>query len=257
MSKKTAFLLSSFFVFSLFAVESSKSEKSFCTHRTKADYYQKLLKEEDNNLFFNNYGGLQNGGVCWWHSRFSRNATYIALFRPDLAKPNPEMAKKIIKKIRKGSEVVTIPGYENLKDFSSDYEADIQDELEDWQIASGTIGFQWIKGLAGGTEKSAKDFKKKMDELYLQVSADKDIVYQKLQIKGITSHAWLVVGMEKITKGYKLYVVDSNYFSVQVHTYQEGMTSFSDGMYGEFMSYTNFESELNDLKKAVSKFCKK
>ena len=43
--------------------------------------------ETTNLMSFKNQGGLFNGGVCWWHSRFQRNIFYLSIFRPDLNKP--------------------------------------------------------------------------------------------------------------------------------------------------------------------------
>ncbi len=248
-----------FFVFATanYAKTPSQNENQFCIDRKDHGYYQKILLDYQNTLAFRNQGGLINGGVWWWHSRFPRNATYLAIYKPNLPKPNAAEAKKIIKLIRKAEKIVIIPGYKNLYDFSYEYENEIQEELEDWQKASGTIGFQWIKGLAGSTKKNKDEFKKNMDELYKRVNLNKDIVYQKLQIEGIMAHAWLVTRMDKTQNGYLVYVIDSNYQGIMKYQYKYGMESFSFSSYGEFMNYTNFDNELSELKKTVAKYCEK
>lgn len=240
------------------AQEVATSKASFCQQvkSSKARHQSLLAGGDDMRMSFSNHGGLINGGVCWWHSRFQRNAAYLTIYRPDLPKPTEEQAKEIVKDIRFAKGVVTIPGYDNFYDFSRDNYEEIQKRLEGWQRTDGFIMQQWVVGLAGASETSPEKLKKEMDELYEQVS-EGDVVYQKLQIKGITAHAWLVIGMEKTADGYELAVIDSNSpRSTQSYTYKEGDTSFYHYYYGNFVPYTGKNRELRKLKRKVKSYCK-
>jgi hypothetical protein len=111
----------------------SLSAESFCADRKNIDFVKDLTLSSNNLMSFTNHGGLANGGVCWWHSRFQRNALYLTLYKPDLPKPNDEETRDIVAAIRAGDAVVEIPGYKNFAEFSKDKEAAIQRELEKWQ----------------------------------------------------------------------------------------------------------------------------
>ncbi len=238
------------------AATSSKSADEFCSDRKEKTYIREFLEEQESRMAFANHGGLINGGVCWWHSRFQRNASYLVTYRPELRRPSQRQAKKIIKDIRKGRDIVTIPGFSSFREFSRAYQNEIQETLEKWQKVDGFIRQQWVVGLAGSSEVSAENLKEKMDELYSDVSTG-DIIFQKLQIKGITAHAWLVMDMEKTSNGYELLVVDSNYpLSTNRYIYEEGDTSFQYPYYGSFVPYTGNSSELKRLKSVVARYCK-
>ena len=110
----------------------------------------------------------------------------------------------------------------------------------------------------------AKASKKKMteqeiadwDELYEYVEIEGNIAYQKLQIKGVTAHAWLVVNMKKTSRGYDLEVLDSNYPSqTMVYRYQDGMTNFNHTYYGAFTPYLERRAELDSVKMAILEKC--
>lgn len=243
--------------FSAHAVNVSMSKSEFCSDRKSRNYARELLLDNENMLAFTNHGGLVNGGVCWWHSRFTRNATYLAIYRPELPRPSAEAAKKIIKAIRKGKQSVVIPGFANLREFSS-YNAFaglIQDELERWQKMDGFVRQAWIRGLAGSTSTTPEKLKSIMDELYNYVEVQGNVAYQKLQLPGVVAHAWLVVGMEKTHDGYELTVVDSNYSNPYVVNYHEGMTHFNYGGFGDFVPYLENEKELASMKGVIAKSC--
>ncbi|EQC47533.1 hypothetical protein [Bacteriovorax sp. Seq25_V] len=239
------------FVISLLASVSSFasiSERNFCS---QANMQLKLSKAK-NRLSFTNRGGLFNAGVCWWHSRFTRNANYLAVFNP--SKPALEDPTALIKKIRKGKEVVEIPGFSSLEQFSRYYEEEIQKVLESWQLIDGAVNQQWIVGLWGKSEVSPENMEKRMNKLYARVSQG-EVVYQKLQIDGIDAHAWLVIDMAKTANGYKLLVVDSNYRSTDVYTFEKGDRSFEHPYYGKFVPYTGRMAEERRLKKTRAEFC--
>lgn len=246
------------FIQNLHATEVATTKAQFCKdNKTNRARVQALLQSSDDmRMSFSNYGGLINGGVCWWHSRFQRNAAYLTIYRPEMEKPTREQAQEIIKDIRFARGVITIPGYDNFYDFTRDWHDEIQARLEGWQRTDGFIMQQWVVGLAGASEVAPEKLKKEMDDLYKQVSQG-DVVYQKLQIKGITAHAWLVVGMEKTADGYEMAVIDSNSpVRTQSYSYKDGDTSLYHYYYGNFVPYTGKNRELRKLKRKVKSFCR-
>jgi hypothetical protein len=233
----------------------AETKREFCKDRSSSKSIKSSKFNSDQFLSFTNRGGLINGGVCWWHSRFQRNAMVLAKFRPELPAASTDEVKKLIKAIRKGKKVVEIPGYENISEFSYYHRSEIQDELEKWQKGDGFIRQQWIVGLAGSSDVSEKNMYKKMNELYDYVAVKGNIAYQKLQIKGITSHAWLVSDMVKTSNGFDLKVLDSNYQRTQKYSYKNGMTSFYHSYYGSFVPYTERKREYKKVLTTVKKYC--
>jgi len=233
----------------------SIGKADFCRDRTEDKYIQELLGESESRMAFANHGGLANGGVCWWHSRFQRNAAYLTMYRPDLPKPTQAEAEDLIKDIRKGKRVVTIPGFQNFNQFSRQFSQEIQSRLETWQRTDGFINQSWIRGLRGKTEVAPEKLREMMDELYTQVSKG-EVVYQMVQLKGIIAHAWLVIDMAQTRDDYELSVVDSNFpTSTNKYTYRNGMTHFNYPYFGQFVPYTSKDSEQEKLEKVVSKLC--
>ena len=232
--------------------------QSFCRAKSDGKKIQQFLAHPSNQLPFKNQGGIGNGGVCWWYSRFIRNTAYLAHFRPELPRPNLAEAYRIIEAIRRGQVVVTVPGYFNLQEFSNDYGQLILETLERWQLSDGLIRQNWVIGLAGSFEVHPDRLRFLMDSLYSEVNDNKDVVYQKLQFQGIDAHAWLVVGMKQLHDGYRLEVLDSN-FPGQVHyyVYRHGMTHF---VYREgntkFVPYIGQAKELGRIKNVLASSCR-
>jgi hypothetical protein len=186
------------------------AKKQFCQQRLSSiDGLQQIVAQRDNQLWFENQGGLLGGGVCWWHSRFTRAAAYLALFDPSLPKASAEEAKDIILNIRNRKRVVTVPGYRNLYEFSVDYGDEILGKLQDWQRSDALFKAAWFKGAIREIDIPAEKLSNMMDQLYERVSRG-EVVYQMLQMPGIMAHSWLVVGMEKTSSGYEIETVDSN-----------------------------------------------
>lgn len=243
-----AFCFNLFFSSTLFA-------SNFCEVRSDIFFAKKILKESQNRLSFRNQGGIGGGGVCWWHSRFLRNATYLVDFKPELPKPNAKQLKKILKRIQKGKKVTIIPGFYNLKDFSATYQIEIQVLLDRWQLKDGLLKQKWITGLKGQAKVSPEKLQTMMNQLYEYVKLG-NIAYQKLQIPGITAHAWLVIDMVKLTSGYKLSVIDSNYiYDVKTYYFRNGYTNFIYPYLGDFVPYTEKKNELSKLQKVLRKHC--
>lgn len=186
------------------------SKAEFCRYAGQGANFKELYESSDNLLTFSNRGGLSNGGVCWWHSRFQRLANYLMVFRPDLPKTSPGNARAIINAVSSGGRVVQVPGYRNLKEFSNDYRSYIQARLESWQREDAFLKFAWIKGLKGGIALTPASMKSQMEFIYREVVTEKRVVWNKLQVRGIAAHAWLVIDMAKTANGYDLQVLDSN-----------------------------------------------
>lgn len=234
----------------------SQSMDQFCADRSDTNFAKDLTKNGSNLMAFRNHGGLANGGVCWWHSRFQRNSLYLTIYKPAEQRPTAEEAAVLVEKIRDGKEIVVIPGYRNFAEFSAYHEAQIQRELEKWQKGDGIIKFNWVIGLKGAAEVQPTEMKKMMDELYEYVEEQGNVAYQKLQIKGIVAHAWLVINMKKKSNGYDLEVLDSNFPNqTSIYRYTEGMTSFHHYAYGTFTPYLERTGEMDKLVLTVLKKC--
>lgn len=249
-------LLSSF---QLLAEVPASSRESFCSDRQDSNFVKDLTLNANNLMPFVNQGGLANAGVCWWHSRFQRNALYLTSYAPELSKPTEDEARDLVKQIRRAKNVIHIPGFENFAQFALENEALIQKELEKWQKHDGFIRFAWIKGLLGTVKNSPKKMKKLMDKIFEEVESNKNIAYNKLQLPGIEAHAWLVVHMEKVENGYNLEILDSNISDhTEVYKYREGETSLR-GIAGddelEFSPYLDQTREMKKINRVISKEC--
>jgi hypothetical protein len=86
---------------------------------------------EDDTFAFVNPPGPYNTGLCWFHSRLQRQFTYLGNYRPELPKPSKDEAKRIIERIKNREAVTEIPGYQNLKEFSAEYAAELEAALVD------------------------------------------------------------------------------------------------------------------------------
>jgi len=231
-----------------------RSGKEFCARLKDYNYFQRLILGLENRLSFRNAGGLGGGGVCWWHSRLNQRQIYLTVFRPELSKPSKKQVLEIFSGYFWGDRVVEIPGYENFYDFSTDWRELLQRKLNEWQLIDGLAG-AWINGLAGGTSIAPKKLKAGMDILFEEVNNSKRIVWQKLQLPGITSHAWLVTQMSREDGGYILTVVDSNYSSAYNVRYREGKGALSAADYPDFVPYTEFLGDFNKIRRAQENYC--
>lgn len=242
--------------FQAFAQAPSMDRESFCRDREDKNFVKDLTLDSKNLMGLTNQGGIGGGGVCWWHSRFQRNALYLTMFKPNLPRPSTEEAKDLIKQIREANNVVIIPGYSNFNQFSFDFRNLIQRELNKWQKGDGVLRFAWMKGLAGEAVTESEKLKQLMDQIYEEVEVKNNIAYNKLQIPGIVAHAWLVVKMEKVSNGYNLEVLDSNFPSqTETYRYHEGDTSLTYQGYYKFSPYLEQTKEMDKVNKTIADFC--
>lgn len=246
------FLISS----NVFALPNTKIE--FCNRVNQKTSIQESALDSNNLMSFKNDGGLFNGGVCWWHSRFQRNAFYLLKINPQGIKPSPSEVKEIIKRIRNSNEVLTLNGYQNFNEFSKAHQSEIQKELNAWQLYDGVVLGGWIDGIKGDIKIPANELEQKMQVLYQYVDQQKKIAYQKLQIKGITSHAWLVTNIIKTESGYDLGYLDSNDpMRLNLYRYKIGDESFNIKGYGNFVPYLEFKREEEKLNQVAQNYCNK
>ncbi|MBC7714271.1 MAG: hypothetical protein H7177_13085 [Rhizobacter sp.] len=232
------------------------TKADFCTRFQDSSVLSTYSSETSNLMAFKNQGGLFNGGVCWWHSRFQRNILYLSIFRPDLKKPTASEVRALIKEIRAGESVVTIPGFANFSDFSTAYTKEILAELESWQLYDGVILGSWIDGLKGDTKVASEELQKMMATTFKYIEVSKKIAYQKLQIKGITSHAWLMIGMKPGPNGFEIGLIDSNNPRMsENYSYKIGDESFFEKGYGNFVPYLEFTREEERLTSVGKSFC--
>lgn len=154
-------------------IEPARSIAQLC-ERSPRDFQAMLCSKQGRMGFSNNKGlfGLPTG-VCWWHSQFHRNATYLAAFNPDKPKldvnnrDDRRELKRIIKKIAKRKEMVEIPGYSSLKEFTEDpaIEELVQKRLQKWMAEDSFLKMQWVNGLSipdTYTKKSPEFYTKQM-----------------------------------------------------------------------------------------------
>lgn len=233
------------------------SKVEYCSRLNDASSYQRQIENSYNQLAFTNQPGLGllGQGVCWWHSLFTRNATYFALYRPDLPKADIKTVRRIIDLIYAGRGVVTVPGYNNLYEFSLEWAEEIADKLERAQVADGTLGFAWIRGLSGRSIQRPEKLEDRMDELYNLVKNEGQIIYQKLQMPGITAHSWLVTNMRRTSTGYVLTVVDSNFPRTREINYTRGDNALDYFGMTHFIPYTSRNKDWQDILARQTKFC--
>lgn len=234
------------------AKEAPTSKKEYCAMNSQD--YKDLLMKTENHLAFVNQGGIGGQGVCWWHSMFTRNATYLAIYRPELPRPTRSEALQIIKDISANRGVVDIPGFRNLEEFSAVHRDQIQTELNAGQIVDGGILFGWVRGVTGKHSVPAQQLESMMNNLYSEVRSGR-VAYQMLQIEGIMAHAWLVVDMKRDGDGFILSVLDSNYRDIQIVQYRRGMTSLQE--YGSVPYTSRNAVDYQDYKNAKSLYCKR
>lgn len=230
------------------------SRQEFCREKNDFSYFQMLILSRENRLSFRNAGGILNGGVCWWHSLLTRRQIYLTVFRPDLPKPSKDQVREIYRHYLEMDRVVEIPGYANFYDFSLDWHEFLQRKLEKWQMHDA-LHFKWIDGLSGETSTTPQDLERKMGVLFYDITLNKRIVWQMLQMPGVTSHAWLVVNMKKRPDGYDLTIVDSNFSGTFTVHYQAGDDAVRIFDYPEFVPYTGNSHDFDSIRRAQEAYC--
>lgn len=249
------------FFFLLFSMSAhtalaNSSNSSICS--THWSNLQAKLREPTSRMAFKNDGGIGDGGVCWWHSRFQRAAIYLATFAPEKSKPTLSEAKKIIHKLSYLSSVVEIPGYADFNSFSADYKKEIQEQLNRWQIRDGIGGFAWIRGLWGKPSLPPAQMKNRIDKIYsrfLEDASKNHTLWFMEQMPGIVAHASLVIDMKKTSDGYSIELIDSNFPDVTSFVSYKNGDTFLDGPSGEFVPYAGIERDNRKIDRAIARYC--
>jgi hypothetical protein len=235
------------------------STKELCSF--KDEDFKALLSSAENRIAFSNDGGILNGGVCWWHSRFQRLATYLTVFPcPDCQKPNEFLARQYIQAIAGAKRVVEIPGYRNLQEFTKDHEKVLQEYLNAWQLTDGIFGGQWFNGLTGHSSLPADKMRAQVEKLYSSFVTSGEVLYLKMQLPGIDAHALLLFDISPWGEingagvleqlGYEMLFIDSNSLDTVRYRYRFGDTNVSGGV-----PYEQRDEELEKAKDVLSRFC--
>ncbi|MES2855922.1 MAG: hypothetical protein V4692_08660 [Bdellovibrionota bacterium] len=234
----------------------AKSEKPYCEKRQDPEHLVQSYHDPKNRLAFaNGPWGLMDGGLCWWFSRFERNAIMLAVYKPELPKPSSSEAKKIINRLRSTSKVVEIPGFENLFDFTTAFKSEFIASMESWQLNDGIFSFAWVRGLYGRHEERPEVLRKAMDRTFGLVEENKRPTFQLLQMAGIVAHSWIVVAMDKKENGYDLLVADSNFNEALMwHEYRYDMRQLPFYKAVPYLQ-TAFNKEADEAVEAGAKYC--
>ncbi|MFZ4714699.1 MAG: hypothetical protein ACOYL6_13360 [Bacteriovoracaceae bacterium] len=223
-----------------------------------------LLKNPGNRLSFKNKGGLGNGGVCWWHSRFERAASYLAAFDPSLAKPTKSELYDLLRDITL-MKPVTIPGYSNLFEVSSENVPLFQKILNHWQARDAFINQAWTRGLKGSVHMDADKLHAHMNQIFDQFQKKRKPYFLMLQMPSVVAHAYLLLDMIKTETGYEMYVVDSNFplkvvtqiYNIGDETLIYGNKSMIDMIGDPFIPYLGFARDYKKMERELSDFCHK
>ncbi|MFO7627657.1 MAG: hypothetical protein R6V62_10385 [Candidatus Fermentibacteraceae bacterium] len=236
------------------------SKKEFIKSACSNDYVPSLTASppgggpNPNLMCFINSGGLLGKGVCWWHSRFTRNALYLAYFMPERHRASKSRALQIIRSLMRAERVVAIPGYANLREFSGDRRAEIQKLLEWRQIFEGVVQFAWINGLAGSSKVSPERLKAIMDRIHAETSS-KGAAYVKFQTPGLDAHALIVTGTDPVPEGgYTFRYLDSNLRleAELLYRYGDRQLKLETGSVG--VPHLQRSHELTRIRNAVQRF---
>ena len=242
-------------VFSLSLYASTETEDKFCGRKSK-DIVE-YLSISANRMAFRNAGGLFNGGVCWWHSRLQRSSAYLVKFAPEKARLNSYQTTLVLRALRDMNRVVEIPGFANFYDFTKANQEQIQSFLNDWQKFDGFFNMQWVRGISGSSKLSSAQMEAQMKKVYDFYKTSPLPVWIMAQIKGVTSHSFLVVNMVSLPRGYDFTVIDSN-SPLKTYTlhYQFGDEAISHTSFKyTFVPYVGFQKDYESIGSALKAHC--
>jgi hypothetical protein len=256
--RNSAFFLACVFSFSAFCGTQIRTQawQEHCKkNAADSELIIKKLHHKENRLSFTNHGGLFDKGVCWWHSRLTRTAQYMAAFDPMAPALSESEAYAQVKRLRNGKPT-TFNGYKNLQEFSKVHYKAIQKNLEEWQISSGGFQLGFLDGIRGSTSVPAAELKTLMDTTYGEFSKNRKPIYQVLQLPGVMAHSWLLIDMQPTVDGYEFEVVDSNFLGNQYWSYKNGDTNL---FYGDapFVNYTTYRGKIEEgvLSRRLKETC--
>jgi hypothetical protein len=243
-----------FFILSTSHVYAQATQTDYDVCSRNHSIVRDLLINPENRLSFRNGGGLFNGGVCWWHSRFERASAYLIEFRPDLPKVSTnELNKKLLNLTMMKRTI--IPGFKSLEEMSSENKDLIQKILNLWQVRDGFINQAWIKGVQGKTHLDSDKLKNHMENIFYTFQKDKKPYFLMLQLPSVVAHAFLLMDMVKTENGYQLFVIDSNApGKIITQDYIEGTTSLFYKK-SPYVPYLGFAQDFTKIQSELSNFC--
>lgn len=267
-----------FFSISRAHTENDKSLfcKKFSTTESKAKLIESLLNFSNRLNFTNGDFGLPKSlfpskegyGICWWHSRFQRAATYLAYYSPKKSRPTEMQAQSIIKSIVRMSKVVEIPGFRNLDEFSEKYKDFIIEELEIWQIReSYKSAMRSINPLFPSFYSYDSNLHHTFERLNHLVNVDKVIPFVIEQLPGIDAHSYLVIKVDTLKydpwKGTMvLTLVDSAYMNlirvvIDPETKNRIRVLEPNNELGKATNaiYIDFSRDLRKIERSLRAFC--
>lgn len=240
----------------LLSMISSSFAQEFCerSRSTIADY----LTQTEYRIDFKNRGGLFGGGVCWWHARLQRSSLYLARYNPNASKPSAQNVRQIVLALKNMNRVVVIPGYENFNTFTQENQAIVQSVLEGWQREDGILNFEWMRGISGKYRLPPQELEVKMKKLYAFFQKSPLPVWIMAQMKGITSHSYLIRQMSALPSGFEMEVIDSNKpKELRIVRYQFGDQNLrAEGSKTPFIPYTGFQEDFSRISRSLTAYCK-
>jgi hypothetical protein len=226
----------------------------------RADSIYARARDIDNRISFQNSGGFENGGVCWWHSRLQRAFLYLARYNPNAPKPTDEKVHQLLHDLIWERGFIEIPGYANTREFTEAYKGLIQEQLNAWQVTDGIFNLGFIQGLEGSSSLQPETMKTHMDDIYTQYRSaliNGDLLWLMLQIKGVSSHASLLETMTPDGHGgYFMQMIDSNFPTILInYNYHVGDRALTPEKAGytedSWVPYIGYGRDLTRIHNAV------
>lgn len=229
-------------------------------------------------ISFNNPPGTFGTGLCWWHSRFQRNATYLANYFPGKNPPSDKQAKKIIRAIATGRVVVEIPGFANLREFSSTYKSMIVKELNRMTM----MDFPNLKvfdRFGDTSEMHRNEMWTMMNDIHQKMLQHPQLMFlrQKKDLHNfVSSHSVLLLKIEKVEEdtgapwphdknivGFDLTYVNSNSSGLLTKVpYKKGDLGIKDcptkdgvGEQCYFTLRPDYQEDIHGLEQALADYC--
>lgn len=266
-------------------------KRRYCAEYDANAIGQRILNDPNaNTLAFENPPGTFRTYLCWLHSRFQRSATYLTNYRPELPRPNRNQAIDIISQIVAHRNVVEIPGFRNLNEFSTVYREEITAALN--SMATGCFFNPGDCGarITDPYHPSPSDLRTTMDDLYDRVVRSRgDIQFLRVRrlrdepliANGFRSHAVNLLSMDPIyddpqhperdfdraspreyrnpitrhpITGYRLRWLDSN----SPHTVVDVRYHYGDTQAGRFVPQLHYEyaGDIPEMNAAIEQYCR-
>jgi len=237
-----------------------------------------------NKLSFRNPPGSLNTGLCWMHSRYQRAASYLANFRPERPRPGRAEGERLVRQLIRRDAVVEIPGYRDLKEFSTEYRDAITTLLDEMGVACFLNPTDCLQRLGDSYEPSAEDLRATMDALYdqmLQQPGDVQLLRTRVSaVSGVfrpfSAHSLLVLSMTPLRdkdaphapglppppSGYGLKTIDPNYqdetgavtyrFGDRTVRWSNSRESYALAPYRHY----EYAGDIGDFARAAARYCR-